>query len=144
MELESLVVQAEFRKRILPSELKLQLLTELNKPGITYKKLCQKAHLNEHTLHGFIKRHHKQLPLYGKSGRPGKLDEISVRYLVSEVRRTQPRDKSEIYHLIRQEVRCTAMRRYPDVEFTKEMGRIAQPSVVRWAINIFALVSENQ
>jgi transposase len=84
----------------------------------------------------FSKRMKKGLPLFEVGGRPPKLDEISVQSAVSHLLAHPTTDRYQIYALVREECKKTAIRRFPNVEVTKSMHKISRLSVVRWTMKI--------
>ena len=91
------------------------------------------THLSRERIRAYRKKFNKKLPLYERGGCPSKLDDFSIRHLISEVLRLQHADKSEIYHLVRREVAATYSRRCPHIETELPKPKASQQTVIRWA-----------
>ena len=79
-------------------------LVNLTHDGInTYGMVQYKYNLRYPTLKKYFQKVRKGLPMFETSGRPPRLDEISVQFLVSHLASCNITEKADLYKIIREQ-----------------------------------------
>jgi hypothetical protein len=119
--------------RRLDAATKRKLVAETHADGSNYFTVMEKYNLKHSTLRGYYKRVKRELPIFKSNGRPSKVDGIGREVVLSFLTENPTTDKADIYPVVREQMKATLLRMYPNgIPATVSSG-IAKSSVRRWA-----------
>jgi hypothetical protein len=119
--------------RRLDAATKRKLVAETHADGSNYFTVMEKYNLKHSTLRGYYKRVKRELPIFKSNGRPSKVDSIGREVVLNFLTENPTTEKADIYPVVREQMKATLLRMYPNgIPATVSSG-IAKSSVRRWA-----------